>query len=209
MPQRLLVTESNHTNKQVQHLQHSAAEFHELQDLVMSTEPGADLCLQYEALIFSSEEIARFVRHVHQVPKCVRAVSVAGEIEIVLDSGADCSVLPRSFAEVGQDAGGNGGEFEDAQGNPLAVAGVRVADIDIGNFTFRDKFIVSDVKVPLIALGRCTAQDGAWFLETGLEPASQDFALRMANHGRRCGVGSNLCALPAGLDPCQPWRLLP
>ena len=47
-----------------------------------------------------------------------------------------------------------GGEFEDAQGNPLAVAGVRVADIDIGNFTFRDKFIVSDVKVPLIALGK-------------------------------------------------------
>ena len=149
-----MVTESNHTNKHVQHLQHSAAEFHELQDLVMSTEPGADLCLQYEALIFSSEEIARFVRHVHRVPKCVRAVSVAGEIEIVLDSGADCSVLPRSFAEVGHDAGGNGGEFEDAQGNPLAVAGVRVADIDIGNFTFRDKFIVSDVKVPLIALGK-------------------------------------------------------
>ena len=58
----------------------------------------------------------------------VRAVSVAGEIEIVLDSGADCSVLPRSFAEVGHDAGGNGGEFEDAQGNPLAVAGVRVAE---------------------------------------------------------------------------------
>ena len=149
-----MVTESNHTNKHVQHLQHSAAEFHELQDLVMSTEPGADLCLQYEALIFSSEEIARFVRHVHQVPKCVRAVSVAGEIEIVLDSGADCSVLPRSFAEVGHDAGGNGGEFEDAQGNLLAVAGVRVADIDIGNFTFRDKFMVSDVKVPLIALGK-------------------------------------------------------
>ena len=147
-----MITESSHTNEQAQHLQHPAAEFHE--DLVMSTEPGADLCLQYEVLGFPSEEIARFVRHVHQVPKCVRAVSVAGEVEIVLDSGADCSVLPRSFAEVGHAAETNIGEFEDAQGNPLAVAGVRVADIDIGNFTFRDKFIVSDVKVPLIALGK-------------------------------------------------------
>ena len=51
----------------------------------MSTEPGADLlCLQYEALGFSSKEIARFIRHVYQVPKCVRAVSVAGEVEISL-----------------------------------------------------------------------------------------------------------------------------
>ena len=73
--------------------------------------------------------------------------------DVILDSGADTSVLPLHFSDVGQQCASPSTTFVDAQGCPLAVSTTRVATLQFGNVAFKEKFIVADVTMPLIALG--------------------------------------------------------
>ena len=43
--------------------------------------------------------------------------------------------------------------FVDAQGAPLTVESTRIANVQFGDVTFKDRFIVSDITCPLLALG--------------------------------------------------------
>ena len=80
---------------------------------------------------------------------------VSSDQAIILDSGADCSALPMNFSHVGvPDKREASGLYVDAQGNPLRTAGVRVAEIQVGQLKFKERFIVSDVTMPLISLGK-------------------------------------------------------
>ena len=80
---------------------------------------------------------------------------VSSDQAIILDSGGDCSALPMNFSHVGvPDKCGASGLYVDAQGNPLRTAGVRVAEIQVGQLKFKERFIVSDVTMPLISLGK-------------------------------------------------------
>lgn len=75
-------------------------------------------------------------------------------IEIVLDSGADISALPRSFCQVGhQRTKANEGSFVDAQGGELQIQDVRVGKIQFGDVSFKERFIITDVSCPLTAFG--------------------------------------------------------
>ncbi|CAE7524932.1 unnamed protein product [Symbiodinium natans] len=74
--------------------------------------------------------------------------------EIILDSGADCSALPMSFKHVGVADRAAPGMYVDAQGNPLRTAGVRIAEVSIGQLKFKERFVISDVTMPLISLGK-------------------------------------------------------
>ena len=76
-----------------------------------------------------------------------------GVVDIVLDSGADVSALPLSYAGVGVPASSDGGSFVDAQGNPLVVDSTRVAKVRLNGIVFKEKFIVSGVTTPLLSLG--------------------------------------------------------
>ena len=83
-----------------------------------------------------------------------------GMDDIVLDSGADVSALPMSFASVGTACAHDGSLFVDAQGNPLEVDFTRLARVRLGDVVFKEKFIVSGVTTPLLSLGNVLR--GGW-----------------------------------------------
>ena len=93
----------------------------------------------------------------------VRALTDPGQaISIILDSGADGSVLPLSYANIGRsDKSSAVGQpqYVDAQGNALGVHDTRVADIRFGDVVLRERFAVAPITSPLICLGRIL-QDG-------------------------------------------------
>ena len=73
--------------------------------------------------------------------------------EIILDSGADTSALPLQFSQVGVEDVMPGTSFVDAQGMPLNVTGSRIAHVAFGDVIFKERFIISDITAPLLALG--------------------------------------------------------
>ena len=92
-------------------------------------------------------------QHVHSV----RALQKRSEatIDIILDSGADCSALPLEYAHVGHDAAGHVAMagYVDAQGNPLKIKATRDAEVTLGATVFKERFVVAPVTSPLICLG--------------------------------------------------------
>ena len=88
----------------------------------------------------------------------IRAVHHSGGealTEIVLDSGADGSVLPASFLSAGRPAENSDvSQYVDAQGNPITIHDSRIADIKFGSTTFRERFVVADVTTSLLSMGR-------------------------------------------------------
>ena len=62
-------------------------------------------------------------------------------------------MLPLRNAGVGDECPNLDTCFVDAQGSPLTIQSTRTADVPLGDVTFREDFIVSDVSRPLIALG--------------------------------------------------------
>ena len=73
--------------------------------------------------------------------------------DVILDSGADTSVLPLCFGDLGEACADPSSTYVDAQGCPLAVESTRVATLQFGDIAFKEKFIVADVMTPLVALG--------------------------------------------------------
>ena len=76
-----------------------------------------------------------------------------GPDDIVLDSGADVSAFPLCYSGVGTQISHDGSLFVDAQGNALHVHSTKLAKVQIGDVTFKEKFIVSAVTTPLLSLG--------------------------------------------------------
>ena len=64
---------------------------------------------------------------------------------MILDSGADTSALPLSFAGVGDKCQDPSTTFVDAQGVPLSVESTRIATVQFGDVCFKEKFIIADV----------------------------------------------------------------
>ena len=87
----------------------------------------------------------------------VRAVQKRAEacIDIILDSGADCSALPLEYAHTGCEAAGHVAMagYVDAQGNALHVKSTRDAEVTLGGTVFKERFVVAPVTSPLICLG--------------------------------------------------------
>ena len=77
---------------------------------------------------------------------------------IVLDSGADCSLLPKSMSSRGRNSGGGKAVLEDAQGGRLRTYGRKIAQIECEGshemVIIEDDFVVASVQTPLISLGR-------------------------------------------------------
>ena len=97
---------------------------------------------------------------------CIRAFgfSEPKSVEVVLDSGADGSVLPLEYANVGcVDKSFDGSSYIDAQGKPISVNGARIAEVRFGPVVFRERFIIAAVTSPLISMGRLLI-DG-WHLQ--------------------------------------------
>ena len=75
-----------------------------------------------------------------------------------MKSGADASVLPESWLEVGVKQPMTELKYRDAQGNNLRIGGVRQAEVILGsgNGTVRlkENFVIAPVSAPLLALGK-------------------------------------------------------
>ena len=91
----------------------------------------------------------------------VRAAPLQDGQLVVLDSGADISLLPYDMADRGKCGGKRFSRavLEDAQGGRLRTYGRRSAQIEVegrGNdlVIIEDDFVVSSVKCPLVSLGR-------------------------------------------------------
>ena len=85
---------------------------------------------------------------------------VVVEHEVILDSGADCTVLPvDAFQGVGQNSS-ESSVLLDAQGNRIPQGQVRTAvvfDVDGGEgevIQFKDKVVLAKVRQPLFCLGK-------------------------------------------------------
>ena len=77
-------------------------------------------------------------------------------VEILLDSGADSSVLPLDCANVGHAlAVDQSSKFVDAQGAPIQQQGRRIAEVCLGSdVVIKEQFMVAAVTGPIICLGR-------------------------------------------------------
>ena len=80
--------------------------------------------------------------------------------DVILDSGADISVLPLSFSDAGSSGPAPNSTYVDAQGCPIDVAATRIATLQFDDVAFKEKFIVADVSTPLVALGHIIVQVG-------------------------------------------------
>ena len=80
-------------------------------------------------------------------PRVRALVDAASPVEIILDSGADVSALPRTHGNVGVEVGQHESQFIDVQGSPLYVHSTRVAKMTFGDVS------VTDVNIPILALG--------------------------------------------------------
>ena len=110
----------------------------------------------FDMTITDDDDCWTFSPSLHQVHH-VRALSTfhAGEpVEILLDSGADASVLPLSCGDVGHSmAIDQSSHFVDAQGTPLGVTDKRVAELTLGNnIVIKEQFIVAPVTGPIVCL---------------------------------------------------------
>ena len=106
---------------------------------------------------------------VHHVRAVEQKQSVEGEW-IVLDSGADVSLIPSDRLNVGSEIAAPQLFLEDAQGNSLRVGGMREAQVEFLNSIpetsmccLCEDFIVSDVTHVLLSFGRMLKS--GWFLE--------------------------------------------
>ena len=107
-------------------------------------------------------------RNLHQVADsekeepetlAVRAVSTDDPQLIVLDSGADVSLLPKQLRDRGRPGGKVRAVLEDAQGSRLENYGRRIAQVHFYDQSevmavLEDDFMVASVRSPLLSLGR-------------------------------------------------------
>ena len=112
----------------------------------------------------------------------VRAVSEIHTHEyeqVILDSGADVTVVPMTHGDVGH-ASVNNQSLSDAQGNNIPMAGMRqdvvfeVLGTNGQRLFFKDKVIVARVKQPLVCMGKLMRDNwmpeqvnGEWTLRKG------------------------------------------
>ena len=74
-------------------------------------------------------------------------------VNVIPNSGADTSALPLRFGAIGTESATPSTSYVDAQGRPLAIESTRLAHVQFGDVVFKERFIVSDITSPLLALG--------------------------------------------------------
>ena len=80
------------------------------------------------------------------------------DIQVVVDSGADASCLPYSWAGVGVCSEESSDKYWDAQGRALEASQTREAVITIGHVSFKERWLLSSVTQPLFCVGKLMRQ---------------------------------------------------
>ena len=97
-------------------------------------------------------------------PPCARVQAVTAspvieEMEVVVDSGADISVAPLRFSQLGAPASPTNVLMQDAQGRRIREHGSRVLDLDVTTLdndkvTIREKFAIANIEAVIVSMGR-------------------------------------------------------
>ena len=98
------------------------------------------------------------------LPQVRAMVDASTPVEIILDPGAGVSALPRSYGTVGIEVGQHEAQFIDAQGSPLHVHSTRFAKVTFGDVTLKERLLVTDVGIPILALGHLVR--AGWSLQS-------------------------------------------
>lgn len=87
----------------------------------------------------------------------LRMVQLRDEpIDIILDSGADGSVLPLVFGNVGQSVKLKAQfNFLDAQGTLLNISNTKLAAVVLDDVSFKEEFLIASVTSLLVSLADC------------------------------------------------------
>ena len=92
--------------------------------------------------------------HTSDEVDCIRAIGSVSPtpVEVVLDSGADGSVLPLEYANIGlhDESFHKDSAYVDAQTKPINAWGARIAEVQLGSVRFKERFIIAAVTSPLI-----------------------------------------------------------
>lgn len=108
-------------------------------------------------------------------PRVRALVDATSPVEVILDSGADVSALPRTHGNVGVEVGRHESQFIDVEGSPLHVHLRRVAKMTFGDVS------VTDVNIPILALGHLIR--AGWLLQ----PHGQEQHLVKGNKSFKVG----------------------
>ena len=80
------------------------------------------------------------------------------DTDMIIDSGADVSVLPLSMSACGSDAPQKQERYVDAQGKPMRITQRRICDVYLpglnGDVLLREEFVVAPVSQPLLSAGK-------------------------------------------------------
>ena len=124
------------------------------------------------------------------LPRVRAMVDATSPVEIILDSGADVSALPRTYGNVGVEVGQHESQFIDAQGSPLHVRSTRIAKVIFGDVVLKERFIVTDVSIPILASGHLVR--AGWSLQAN----GKEQHLVKGNKSFKVGFKrSSLCAV--------------
>ncbi|CAE7202129.1 unnamed protein product, partial [Symbiodinium necroappetens] len=150
----------------------------------MASDPGDEINIEYAV---------RAVTVLKYKGACLSpggAATEGKECEIILDSGADASMIPESFGHLGEEElDASAPQLADAQGNHIASRGVRKCEFMLEDeagqrYLIRESCVVGPVRCPLLAVGKLLRK--GWQLKTGASPGD---LLLEEPFGRRTPVG--------------------
>ena len=78
----------------------------------------------------------------------------SGEVEVILDSGSDVSILPEAWSSIGTQGKMPPLQYRDAQGNPIKITASREAYVTLGDTSFREVFAIGPVTCPILSFGK-------------------------------------------------------
>ena len=101
-----------------------------------------------------------FLKYKAKIPPSSNEAHDGMQCEIILDSGADASMVPESFRHLGEElADASAPLLTDAQGNTIGTKGVKryeflLEDVAGKRYLIRENCVVGPVRCPLLAVGK-------------------------------------------------------
>ena len=139
------------------------------------------------------DHVAYHIMAVRRNQSCVREED---QVKVIIDSGADATILPSSYLAIGTELDEGAPKLQDAQGVPIEVRGYKQVCFIIQTDNNKevqifDKAHFSDeISQPIISYGKL--MEAGWNIEAGQLNGSQ--------HSMTFGLGHNVVRIPLQLQ---------
>ena len=118
------------------------------------------------------------------------------QVKVIIDSGADATILPSSYLDIGTELDEGAPKLQDAQGVPIEVRGYKQvcfifkADNDKEVQIFDKAHFSDEISQPIISYGKL--MEAGWNIEAGQMSGGQ--------HSMTFGLGHNVVRIPLQLQ---------